>query len=139
MSYNMIPQQPLIRQWRGRMVGPVNHGLRMGQPHNRNVSLGTINGSGSKNGGRGRHFPNATMPGNMFRTPAGVLFNPMPGYGGKNANNKAQPYQVCGVVCGCVAVMRCLVCKCDSVFLPLLCMYSNFLSSMVQECRQLTG
>ncbi len=82
------------------MGGPLNPGLRVGH-HNRAVSTGTISGGGDgKNGGRGRHFPNASLPGGMYRTPAWVFFNPMSGgpYSGKNAN-KAQPYQVCAYVC----------------------------------------
>ncbi len=76
--------------------GSVNPGLRVGH-HNRNASVGAINGGGGgKSGERGRgHFPNASMPGNMFRTPTGVVVNPMFGYGGKNAN-RAQSYQVSG-------------------------------------------
>ncbi len=118
------------QQW--RMGGSVNPGLRVGH-HNRNASVGAIN-EGGKSGERGRHFPNTSMPGNMFRTPAGVVVNPMFGYGGKNAN-KTQSYQVCGVVSLRSPFSDVLQMK----MLYIYSMCSNFLSSMVLECKQLTG
>ncbi len=106
----MVPQQPVMRQWRGRMGGGVNRGVGMGQFHTRHASLGQINGGGNKNAGRGRHFQSASIPGNIFMPPAGVFFNPMSGYGAENAPNKVQgqPYQVCVVLCHCYEMGSCI-------------------------------